>query len=211
MRSDSERILDGVRDLYSDSLAEHGAVSASVGWRDEDEHRLRFDKLATVLEPVSSPFTVNDWGCGYGALFEYLCERGLPVRRYRGVDISEGMVDAATRRLADPRVEIVHGTDLSTPADFTFVSGTFNVRLGTQPDEWEAYVKDALRKLASLSRRGLAFNLLSTYVDWQKDHLFYGDPLAFFDFCKRELTPDVALLHDYPLYEWTMVVRFDRR
>jgi hypothetical protein len=58
------------------------------------------------------------------------------------------------------------------------------------------------------SRRGFAFNLFTTYVDWKEDHLYYGDPGFFFDFCKRELSRSVALLHDYPLWEWTMVVRF---
>ena len=55
--------------------------------------------------------------------------------------------------------------------------------------------------------KALAFNLLSTYVDWQEPHLFYGDPLFWFDHCKRNYSRQVALLHDYPLYEWTIVVR----
>ena len=42
------------------------------------------------------------------------------------------------------------------------------------------------------------------------DQVGYGDPCAFFQFCKREISPDVTLLHDYPLYEWTMLVRHRR-
>ena len=59
-------------------------------------------------------------------------------------------------------------------------------------------------RIAQHSRSGFTFNLLSTYSDYQEEHLFYGDPLEWFDWCKREITPRVMLLHDYPLYEWTI-------
>jgi len=35
-----------------------------------------------------------------------------------------------------------------------------------------------------------------------------ADPRPFFDFCMRELSPNVTLLHDYPLQEWTILVRW---
>jgi hypothetical protein len=65
-------------------------------------------------------------------------------------------------------------------------------------------------RLAEKSRLGFAFNLLTTFVDFRADGLFYADPCAFFRFCKQEISPDVVLLHDYPLYEWTMIVRHRR-
>jgi hypothetical protein len=116
------------------------------------------------------------------------------------------MVEAARKSVADSRAEFVLGSD-PAPADYTFVSGTFNVRFDAPEPEWREWIEQQLRALTATSRRGLAFNLLSTYVDWQEDHLFYGDPRSFFDFCKQELSGRVALLHDYPLYEWTILVR----
>jgi SAM-dependent methyltransferase len=200
------RALAGVRDLYTSGLVEHGVASKAVGWKDEASQLLRFEQLAKLVEPADEPFTVADWGCGYGAMFSFLAER-FPDRlvAYRGCDISVEMVEAASAAIDDPRAEFVVGDDAGA-ADYTFVSGTFNVRFEAPDDSWEEYIRTNLRRLASQSRRGLAFNLLSTYVDWQEPHLFYGDPRAFFDFCKRELSPRVALLHDYPLYEWTIVV-----
>ena len=51
--------------------------------------------------------------------------------------------------------------------------------------------------------------MLSTYSDPDKrrDDLFYADPGSFFDLCKQRFSPRVALLHDYPLYEFTVIVR----
>jgi SAM-dependent methyltransferase len=206
---DVESALGGVGGLYGSNVEKYGAGPEAVGWRDRETHELRFDKLAQALPGNGEPFTVNDHGCGYGALFEYLVERGFPVVGYLGTDISAEMLGVARARVADPRAEFVEAALPPADADYTFVSGTFNVRLGATEASWETYVKETLAALAARSRRGIAFNLLTTYVDWRDDNLFYADPKAFFDFCRSELSRYVVLLHDYPLYEWTMLVRFE--
>lgn len=201
--------LDGIRGLYRDNVAQLGPVSKSVGWKDEASQRLRFDKLAEMVEPqqARSGFTCNDWGCGYGAMFDYFVStRGWNVAGYNGYDICGEMLTEAQRRINDPAVVFVNDATVTTPADYTIVSGTFNVKLDATDSVWQRYVTDTLRRLWESSRRGLAFNLLTTYVDWKESQLFYADPALFFDFCKKQLSPRVALLHDYPLYEWTMLV-----
>ena len=65
--------------------------------------------------------------------------------------------------------------------------------------------------MAEQSRIGFSFNLLTSYVDWEEDHLYYGDPGVFFEYCKRKHSRFVTLLHDYPLYEWTIAVRKEPR
>jgi hypothetical protein len=37
--------------------------------------------------------------------------------------------------------------------------------------------------------------------------LYYADPLFFFEHCRQRFSRRVALLHDYPLYEFTILVR----
>ena len=41
----------------------------------------------------------------------------------------------------------------------------------------------------------------------RRDDLFYADPREVFDLCVRQFSPRVALLHDYPLFEFTVIVR----
>jgi cyclopropane fatty-acyl-phospholipid synthase-like methyltransferase len=197
--------LAGVEALYTANLAEHGTSSASVGWPDAEAQRLRFDKLAYVID-VATPITVNDWGCGYGAMFRYLDER-FSLAGYTGYDISAEMLDAARTFVADPRATWVQGSEVTETADYSFVSGTFNVRMEAGDAAWQRYIEETLRRLAQRSRRGFAFNLLTTYVDWRKDDLFYADPAHFFTFCRENISRYVTLLHDYPLYEWTIAVR----
>jgi SAM-dependent methyltransferase len=208
--ADRDRLLAPVGDLYTASLHEHGTVSQGVGWKDEASHRLRFDKLATVIaaESEAEGFTVNDLGCGYGAMFEYLRDRfGVALRRYYGYDVSEQMLTAARDRVTDERAEFLHGSSPEHDADYSFVSGTFNVKLDATHERWTEHVKASLLELSGRSRKGLAFNLLTTYVVWRADHLYYGDPYEFMDYCRRSISRYVALFHDYPMYEWTIIVR----
>ena len=37
--------------------------------------------------------------------------------------------------------------------------------------------------------------------------LYYADPCFLFDYCQRRYSRWVAVLHDYGLYEFTIVVR----
>jgi len=202
--------LDDIADLYSRNLGTYGTQSQSVGWKDAGSHRLRFEKLATVIQKddAASGYTVNDFGCGYGAMFRFLDECvPAPLTHYWGYDISEAMIAAARSSVDDPRTSFSCAKEAIHEADYTFVCGTFNVRCESSDEAWYDYVTRCLEQLFRQSTKGLAFNLLSSYVDWKQDTLFYADPMALFDFCKRNLSPDVALLHDYPLYEWTMIVR----
>jgi hypothetical protein len=60
-------------------------------------------------------------------------------------------------------------------------------------------------------RKGFAFNCLTSYSDPERmrDDLYYGDPCYYFDLCKRLYSPQVSLLHDYGLWEFTIIVRKD--
>jgi hypothetical protein len=122
------------------------------------------------------------------------------------------MLEHARRVHEDPpQVVFVDREDELEPADVTLASGIFNVRLDVPDDEWRAYIEATLERIAGLSRRGFAFNMLTSYSDAEKmrSDLYYGDPRSFFDLCKRRYSRNVALLHDYGLYEFTMIVRLD--
>jgi len=94
-----KEVLDKVKKLYTDSLKEYGVNSKSVGWTTEEGQILRFKKLCEVIEDKNTPFTVNDLGCGYGAMFEYLKKNNFNIVHYNGYDISEEMLETAKNKL----------------------------------------------------------------------------------------------------------------
>ena len=90
-----------------------------------------------------------------------------------------------------------------------FISGIFNVKFDSNDDMWEEFIKNTLVNVNENSIKGFAFNSLTSYVDYKESHLYYADPMYFFDFCKKNFSKKVSLLHDYDLWEWTIIVKKD--
>jgi SAM-dependent methyltransferase len=182
-----------------------------VGWKDQKTQNLRFEKLSTVFADAPDGFSVNDLGCGYGAFFSFLeSNKTAMLTRYFGYDISEKMITEAKRNIECQKAQWFLTSTLKTQADYSIVSGTFNVRFEHSNKEWKKFIENQLLRMYECSKKGFAFNLLSSYVDWEEPHLYYGDPLYFFDFCKTNFSGGVCLLHDYPLYEWTICVKYEK-
>jgi SAM-dependent methyltransferase len=201
-------LLDAVQRYYSEKVTEHGPTAKGVDWNSEASQELRFEQLLKVCD-FAATFTINDYGCGYGALVCYLEERGCRFR-YTGFDISARMLEQARELVGDSeRCRFIADADELERADYTVASGIFNVRLDAGDDAWETHVLATLDRLDALSERGFAFNMLTSYSDpdRMRPDLYYADPRAIFDHCKRSYSRWVALLHDYGLYEFTILVR----
>lgn len=202
-------MLDAVRRYYSEKIVEHGPSAKGVDWRDEASQELRFEQLLNVCD-LSAPFTINDYGCGYGALATYLEELGVDFR-YTGFDISTEQLAQARALVDSDRCRFVEREDELERADYTVASGIFNVRLHAPVEAWAAQAHETLARIDALSARGFSFNMLTSYSDPElmREDLWYADPREVFDHCKRTFSRWVALLHDYGLWEFTILVRKD--
>lgn len=208
-----EDILLAIDAYYSEKLAKYGTSAKGVDWNSEQSQQLRFEQLCKILPAASSAFSINDLGCGYGAMLDHLKDI-RSVFLYSGYDISEPMIEAARTRHQNTINCVFSVSSVPTQtADFCTASGIFNVRLDTNNTEWERYIVATLDAMDATSARGFAFNCLTSYSDHDKmrQHLYYADPCKIFDFCKRKYSRDVALLHDYGLYEFTILVRKSAR
>jgi SAM-dependent methyltransferase len=203
-----EQIVERNNQFYRDRLRSHGPTPKGADYNSFEAMALRFEQLRKIHDD-DGPFVINDYGCGYGAFYDWMSARGLPFR-YRGFDISDDMITHA-RQLHMGRENCVFVTRESdlTEADYTVASGVFNLRFELTDDDWLAYILDTLNRLAAMSRRGFAFNALTKYSDPERmrGDLYYADPCFLFDYCKRHFSRRVALLHDYPLWDFTILVR----
>ncbi len=197
-----------VQEYYDEKLRAHGATARGVDWKSPESQELRFAQLAKLID-ATGRFSINDYGCGYGALVDFLARSGYDFL-YTGFDISTEMIAQAEALHAHTdEIRFISGRDQLAPGDYTVASGIFNVKLNTGDDAWKQYMLEILDTMNSLSRRGFAFNALTKYSDaeFMRSSLYYADPLFFFDYCKTKYSKFVTLLHDYPLYEFTILVR----
>ena len=60
-----------LNEYFSEKLKTFGATSKGVDYNGPEAQERRFEQLAKVIHP-SQPFTMIDYGSGYGALFDFL-------------------------------------------------------------------------------------------------------------------------------------------
>ena len=208
MKKNQTDLLADVAQYYSSKLDQHGETPHGVDWNGEESQVLRFEQLSKIIS-TQNRFTINDLGCGYGAYYSYLAAQ-YKAFYYEGIDVSKKMIAAAMQRYVDKtNVNFIVSGEPEKVADFGIASGIFNVRMGRSDDEWWTYLAITLEALDRTSRLGFSFNCLTSYSDANKkrDYLYYADPCKIFDLCKRRYSRNVALVHDYDLYEFTILVR----
>jgi hypothetical protein len=194
-----------MRDYYERAATE-GDSYKGVAYPAPRNQTIRFDSALRLIEPDVGDFSVNDFGCGLAHLYDHIKAKGLPMKSYRGYDLSEPSLEMARERLGD-EVELVHGDHLTKDADYSLAVGIFNTRFAATDEEWGAFMKSVARDLYEHSTRGCAMTSLTDVVDFRLPDHYYADPMEMFAYCREQISPRVALLHDYPLFDWTILIR----
>jgi SAM-dependent methyltransferase len=201
---------DKFQSFYKKHLDQYGATAQGVGWKNPEAQWIRFKQLSKLMDQEST-FTINDLGCGTGNFSTFLFEC-VDSFEYRGYDVMQEMIDQAKQKLGNRNnlhfSKIDSGWEMEV-ADYTVASGIFNIRFETTDDEWLTYILSTLSAMNAKSTKGFAFNVLTSYSDkeFMKPELYYADPCFLFDHCKRSFSRNVALLHDYNQYDFTILVR----
>jgi SAM-dependent methyltransferase len=204
------RIHAIIDDYYSRKLAKYGATPAGVDWKCTATQQMRFVQLLKLCD-FSAAFSLNDLGCGYGALVTYLAKYHPEAEvDYLGVDLSATMVRSA-RRLQRRYGNVKFVRDSVSPrvADYSVASGIFNVKLHQSLDAWEHFVRKTLNDLQATSRRGFAVNFLAPPAPGlpSQIELYRVSSKAWSVYCEQQLGWSVELLDEYGMREFTLLVR----
>jgi SAM-dependent methyltransferase len=204
----ADPILAAVCAYFEATLAAHGATAKGVDWNDEAGQRLRHRQFLRLVaaDPEAS---VLDFGCGYGDFLRFLRERGHRGR-YIGIDITPAMVEAARELHGEGPDRVFHRAAVPPErADYAIASGVFNVIRGADRKTWARYVEAAIETMAANASRGFGFNLLSLNSDPERRRadLYYADPPTTLAAMIARYGRLVALLQDYGLWEFTLLVR----
>jgi SAM-dependent methyltransferase len=178
---------------YTTLARRHGDSPKAAQWRGAPSQERRWDILFEIGDVADAK--ILDFGCGTGAMFASLRRRYDFRGDYVGCDISEGMLKLARAKFPGARFTTldIFADPPAETFDYVFASGTFN---NDHVDAYE-FLLAAVPRLFALARKGLAFNLLSADAPRRVMELLYIDPVEMFDFCRREVTPLVALRNDY--------------
>ena len=185
--------LSQLSQFYSRLFREHGDSPQAVQHKDLQSQELRMKILTEVGDLGSAK--ILDFGCGVGHLLSFMRENLGFAGEYVGYELSEEMVRVARKKFPESRFERRDILAQGVPEEFDYVviNGVFN---NVVSDNW-GLMTELLGRLFPRTRKAMAFNALSTYVDFFNPGNFYVSPEKIFRFCKEQLSPCVTLRHDY--------------
>ena len=197
-------VFASVAQYYDELVAEHGDSPRSADYGDPRSQQAKF-RVLTELDDLRGA-RLLDVGCGLAHFADHLDSLGLEVR-YTGVDLSPAMIALAKERRPDLDVRVANilEEDLGE-FDVVMANGIFYL-LG---EDAEALMRRLVERMWAHAGRALAFNSLSAWGPDPEPGEFYADPAATLAWT-RELTPYLALRHDYHTRDFTIYAYRDRR
>ena len=195
---------------YEACLAKYGDCHLGVDWPKVQDAETRYRvMLQLIRRPCPTVVTLLDFGCGASHLYEHILANDISAIEYIGLDLSPKFIELSRKKFPHNRyvcADILEDPETVPVSDYIVMNGVFTEKRGLTFDEMLAYFERMLRAAFAKAQIGIAFNVMSKHVDWERDDLFHlpFDTLA--PFLKRSLTRNFVIRNDYGLYEYTTYV-----
>ena len=191
--------LSSVRDFYKKKVKRYGYDIRSVAWGSRKSQQARFKVFSEIADLDKRD--ILDLGCGLGDFYGWLRRRGINAN-YKGIDISEPMIYQARRRYPNADFQVQDIFDMGKQdltVDYCFASGIFNLKIKRH----EQFIQDTISQMFAISRRGIAFNVMSDRADFKEHGEYYANPAKILNLCLG-ITRKSVLRHDYMPHDITV-------
>jgi SAM-dependent methyltransferase len=196
---------------YESCLERHGDTHRGVDWPKKEDAETRYKVMLEIIRREDEARVVRllDFGCGASHLYEHIVARGFRNIAYSGLDLSEKFVQLSQRKFPDNKyfcVDVLSDEAAIPGFDYIVMNGVFTEKGPLSFDEMFSYFKQLVKRVFAKAEIGLAFNVMSKHVDWERDDLFHLPFDLLATFLTKELTRDFVFRNDYGLYEYTTYV-----
>jgi len=204
MMTELERDKTIQKDFYLKGL-KRSTNSVSTLWKGcRDSQRIRFEILTEIGSLIQKD--VLDVGCGFGDFYGYMCERGINLKRFLGIDLLHPMVKIAKETYlnhAEFEVRDILENPLKDRFDYVFASGIFAL----ESPNWEKYTHAMLIRMFEFCTVGMGVNFLSSFTPYEMDKVsHYVNPADILKFVCKNLSSKVILRHEYKPNDFTIFV-----
>jgi SAM-dependent methyltransferase len=196
---------------YCESFLErHGDRHLGVGWtKGKETADDRYEVMLGVIKETPREISLLDFGCGASHLYEYILRRRLGNIAYSGLDLSARFLELSRRKY--PHINYYNADILCDPEaipdfDYIVLNGVFNSKCRLSADEMDSYFRAVVSSVFERARIGIAFNVMSKLVDWERADLFHLPFDVLGRFLAADVSRDFVIRHDYGLYEYTTYV-----
>ena len=205
----TNQLLKPIVETYAKRLRSHGPNAQGVLWRNQEWQLKRYSillKAINIDDPLET-IKIADFGCGYGALWDYLSTlHFFDNVSYIGYDICPEMITYCRNRIITPKASFIHSCNVTEDADYIFASGTYNLKATAENSDWWAYVTTSIEQVWSKTKKTLGFNMLRIDCGTHFDSLYYANPETIYNFCYDRLSHKLEYLPNHPLPDMTFFV-----
>lgn len=194
---------------YEQCLERNGENHLGMDWPNLIDLQRRLAVMLEVVRQVDGQVPhLLDLGCGVGLLLDYIKDHSLECNySYTGLDLSPSMITAARKRHAE--AEFIIQDILTQPLhdltyDYIVMNGVLTEKVSLSQDEMESYAKRIVTAAFRAASKGIAFNVMSSHVDWKRDDLFHWPLDDAVDFMVKNCSRNILIRMDYGLYEYTV-------
>jgi SAM-dependent methyltransferase len=194
---------------YEQCLERYGSNHMGMDWPNLVDLKRRFSvMLGVVSQSEGRLFSLLDVGCGVGLLLDYIKDSDSEHScAYTGLDISEQMVHTARQR--HPETPFVIQDIIASPLpdssyDYIVMNGVLTEKVSLSQADMEAYAKRIIVAAFNAASKGIAFNIMSSHVDWERDELFHWPLDEAVGFMVKACSRNIVVRMDYGLYEYTV-------
>jgi SAM-dependent methyltransferase len=202
---------------YSELFSKYGDVPQGYDWSNEKDMETRYKVMRGLFNPLLFEKTsVLDFGCGAGGFYDYI--KRFSFIEYSGIDINEFSIKKARAKFptADFGLLDIHSEEgewaFNNPRickqeyDYIICNGTFTVKRDLTQNQMNEFMCSTLEKLWTKTNKGIAFNVMSKLVDWERDDLFHVSMDQLCQWLLDNLSRNFIIRNDYGLYEYTIYV-----
>ncbi|RDC66111.1 class I SAM-dependent methyltransferase [Adhaeribacter pallidiroseus] len=195
---------------YEDCLAKHGDTHLGVDWPNLQDVLIRYQVMLDVIrEGKSSTISLLDFGCGTSQLYDYIQKNFFSQIIYYGLDISPKYIEVAQNKYPHLQfycLDVLIDDSKMPESDYVVMNGVFTEKRGLTFEAMWHYFQQLILKVFSKAHRGIAFNVMSKQVDWEREDLFHLSMDLLASFLKKNISRHFVFRHEYGLYEYTVYV-----
>jgi len=215
-----------IKDYYDATFAQFGDTPEGLAWQNAEGMEKRFNIMADVMRERPSdtdddsivPYVgwkLLDLGCGTGKFWPHLISpkhKQINWRcRYTGMDINPEFIKFCKEEYPNIKDKFIAQDILKNPLtpesyDYIVMNGILTVKDKLSFDEMWGFSRDIIKAAYDGAARGIAFNVMSKQVDWERDDLFHLPLDTLADFLTKEVSRHFVIRNDYNMYEYTVYV-----
>ena len=163
--------------------------------------------LDLIPTPRPSRVSLLDFGCGASHLLDFIVRKGIDGIEYTGLDLSPEFVALSRRKYPAVTyhcVDVLEDASALPTFDYVVMNGVFTEKRELGQEEMFDYVAAMLRHTFALTRRGLAFNVVSAELGWEQWYLFHAPVDRISNLVRTQLTENFVVRADYGLTDYTL-------